>query len=205
MAASNNQLAALLACVAEEGDRDACEAVIERSMDRLMFLARRMLGAYPHLRRWETSDDILQESAIRLCRSLRELKPRSVGQLFGLATVETRRALIDLARHHFGPMGEAAHHDSDVIPRSGGRQRFELIAAADRSSEPQSIAEWTAFHEAVDALPHQEREVFDFIWYGGATYGEVAEILEISRRTVIRRMNRARLKLADDVVGVAER
>lgn len=203
MTANTSQLSALLARAAEGGEPRACAAIIERVMDRLILLARRMLRAYPRLRRWEGTDDVFQETAIRLCRALKELKPRTAGELFALATLQTRRTLIDLARHHFGPLGEAGRHDSDPRLFDGRKPRVESLAAADRSCEPQSMAEWTAFHEAVGALPEPERQVFEFIWYGGATYAEAAGLLKVARRTVIRRMNRARLKLADSAVGVS--
>ena len=38
------------------------------------------------------------------------------------------------------------------------RRRYEQ---ADSSGEPASLAEWTEFHEQVEALPEEEREVFN--------------------------------------------
>ena len=186
---------------AESGANRARDAVIERAMHRLVRLARRMLRSYPRLRRWEETDDVFQESALRLYRALKEVEPRSTRELFGLAAVQVRRALIDLARHHFGPQGAAARYRSDPLLGNGSPQRAAASCAAD--DEPQTLAEWTAFHAAVDALPAEEREVFHLVWYSDATYAEAADLLGITRRTAIRRMNRARLLLAPVLVGLA--
>ena len=40
---------------------------------------------------------------------------------------------------------------------------------ADVSDKPQSLAEWTEFHEAVHRLPNAELEVIGAVFYGGVT------------------------------------
>ncbi len=55
--------------------------------------------------------------------------------------------------------------------------------------------EWTEFHQQVEALPEDEREVFNLLWYGELTQAEAAEILGIAVRTVIRRWQAARVRL----------
>ena len=184
---------------AEPRQNSAPDAIIERAMQRLVRLSRRMLRAYPRLRRWEETDDVVQEAAVRLYRALRDVQPRSERELVGLAAIQIRRTLIDLARHHFGPHGGAAHYRSDPLLAGASASRGERSTRCD---EPLSLADWTAFHEAVDLLADEEREVFHLVWYGDATYAEAAELLGITRRTAIRRMNRARLLLAPSVAGV---
>lgn len=194
---------AILQSTPDEADNESLcdrEAILERTMGRLVRLARRMLHAYPHLRRWEETDDVFQEAAMRLCRTVRDVKIRSTSEFFGLAALQVRRTLIDLARHHFGPQGAAAHYRSDPAA-PGGSRFFGAGEIADLSGEPQSLAEWTAFHESVEGLPREDREMFQLVWYGGATYAEAAELVGITRRTAIRRMNRARLLLEHAVVG----
>lgn len=185
---------------AEATQDSAPEAIIERAMQRLVRLCRRMLRAYPRLRRWEETDDVLQEAALRLYRALHDVQPRSELELVGLAAVQVRRTLIDLARHHFGPLGGAAHHRSDPLLAGACASPGERGAACD---EPLSLVDWTAFHAAVDLLPEEEREVFHLVWYGDATYAEAADLLGITRRTAIRRMNRARLLLAPAAAAMA--
>lgn len=73
-----------------------------------------MLGKYPNLRRWEQTDDVFQNAAIRLRRSLKKVNPDFPRNFFGLATVDIRRTLIDLCRHHFGPQGAAGKYQSNI-------------------------------------------------------------------------------------------
>ena len=181
-----------------EGSQDPAErsVLLHIAADRLMMLTRHMLRGYPRLRRWEETDDVFQEATLRLYRSLNQVSPKSTEEFFGLAALQIRRTLIDLARHHFGPHGDAGRHHSDplILEREPSERSH-----GGRSGEPQSLEEWTAFHEAVGALPDRERDVFELIWYAGATYQDAAKMLGITRRTAIRRMNRARLRLRSHV------
>ena len=177
---STMQLQALL----DQGNDQAYEELLGLASVRLQKLARKMLRDFPNLRRWEQTDDIFQSAALRLHRSLSEVKPESVRQFFGLAATQIRRTLIDLARHHYGPLGQGANHDSSP-------QR-EHQAKAD---SPETLAAWAEFHEQVDELPEDQREVFQLLWYSGTTQKEAAELLNTSERTVLRRYHKAKLSL----------
>ena len=152
--------------LAASGDDDAYGELIARASDRLLKLTRKMLRNYPHLRRWEQTDDVFQNATIRLYRSLQNLKPDSVRSFMGLATLEIRRSLIDLIRHHFGPEGAAGKHHSEVVGESSGDGGVLKNIPA-HAGEPDSLQSWAQFHEAVDQLPEEEREVFQLAWYGG--------------------------------------
>lgn len=184
---------------ASEGAR---RAVIDHASERLETLARTMLKKYPRLHRWEQTGDILQNSLIRLHRSLLTIHPESVRQFYGLAAAQIRRELIDLTRHHFGPEGDAALHHTDDV-----RAISENAAAIDRlpdsSSEPTSLAEWTEFHEAAQKLPDAEREVFELYWYEGLDQKTIASILSITDRTVKNRWRSAKLLLRDMLTNPA--
>jgi len=154
-----------------------------------------MLRKYPSVRRWEDTDDVLQMALLRLHRSLSEVRPESTRQFFGLAVTMIRRQLIDLSRHYLGKLGLGANYDS----RGGGRAADDsggpLVTAAGMTECPENLEYWTAFHEAVEALPADEREVVSLIWYGGMSKQDLAETLNINRKTVTRRLARARLLL----------
>lgn len=177
--------------LAAKGDNDAYGELIARASDRLLKLTRKMLRKYPHLRRWEQTDDVFQNATIRLYRSLQNLKPDSVRGFMGLATLEIRRSLIDLIRHHFGPEGAAGKHFSDVAGDSSGDGRV-IKNIPTPTGEPDSLQSWALFHETVDQLPDEEREVFQLVWYGGLQQQEIASLLGISNRTVQRRLYRGR-------------
>jgi RNA polymerase sigma-70 factor (ECF subfamily) len=176
-----------------EGDPAARGEVIDRACERLRRLTRRMLRKYPGVHRWSETDDVLQGAMIRLHRSLSQVRPESEKQFFGLAATQIRRELIDLARHHLGPEGHGAHHDTD-----GGEA---IERCLDSKGEPHNLCDWTTFHEHVDRLPDEVREVFDLLWYKGLTQPEAAEILGISLATLKRRWQSARIRLHDAYDG----
>jgi RNA polymerase sigma factor (sigma-70 family) len=183
------------------GDVAARDRLLDRAGQRLLALTRRMLRGYPHLRRWEQTDDVFQSAVLRLYRSLGDVRPDSIAQFFGLAATQIRRTLIDLARHHFGPEGAAARHHSDVDGReslNGSRDSSPVRV----DEPPETLDAWARFHEAVEALPRDEREAFSVIWYGEATQKEAAELLGVTERTVLRRLVRARLLLHESLKNV---
>src|SRR5262245_35464825 len=64
-----------------------------------------MLKGYPNVRRWEQTDDVLQNAVIRLHRALQQLTVQTPLDFFRLAALNIRRELLDLARHYYGPQG----------------------------------------------------------------------------------------------------
>ena len=77
---NTTQLQALLD-LAAEGQDDAYGELIAMASDRLLKLTRKMLRNYPHLRRWEQTDDVFQSAAMRLHQSLSEVKPDTPASL----------------------------------------------------------------------------------------------------------------------------
>jgi len=145
-----------------------------------------MLRRFPSVRRWEQSDDVLQNALLRLLRALQQVEPASVRDFFSLAAEQVRRELLDLARHYGGPHGAGAHHDSDP---KGVRE------ALDQADEPMELERWVAFHEQVSQLPAEEREVVGLVFYHRWTHAQVAELLGMSARTARRQWRRALARL----------
>src|SRR5437660_12900850 len=94
------------------GEPDAREQLLSHASDRLTRLTRKMLRDYPGVRRWEQTDDVLQNALLRLCRALRDVTPPTARDYFRLAALQIRRELLDLARHYYGPHGHGARHAS---------------------------------------------------------------------------------------------
>lgn len=182
--------------LATKGDTAAHDALLDHACDRLLKLTRKMLRGYPQLRRWEQTDDVCQNAMLRLHRALEQVELESVRHFFNLAAVQIRRELLDLAKHHFGPQGRGANHHTDGQPADddGGS-----IHASPQ--EPTSLEDWSEFHGQVEALPDEEQEVFNLIWYDGLTQPEAAQALDISLRTVKRRWQSARLLLFEALQG----
>jgi RNA polymerase sigma-70 factor (ECF subfamily) len=55
---------------------------------------------------------------------------------------------------------------------------------------------------AIEGLPEEEREVFELIRIQGLTYPEAATVVGVSVKTVQRRLNRARLLLAEELADL---
>jgi RNA polymerase sigma factor (sigma-70 family) len=178
------------------GDASARDGLIRLAQSRFSALARAMLRRHPHVHRWEQTDDLMNAALARLHRSLAEVRPESVRHFDNLAATQIRRELIDLARSYHGPEGLGAHHHTDGTD-PGGR----LAQVGDGSGRPETLEDWMAFHEAVERLPAEEREVFGLLWYRGMTHAQAAEALGVATKTVQRRWASARLLLQDALDG----
>ena len=184
------------------GDEAARAELLNCACERLRRLTRKMIKGYPKVHRWEQTDDVLQNAAIRLERTLRQLPVETARDFFRLAALHIRRELLDLARHYYGPQGQGAHHatwapDGSVTAGDDSGP----LARADLSQEPSRLAAWGEFHEQIGALPDEEREAFDLLWYQGLSQAEAAELLGVSERTVKRRWQAARLRLHEALQG----
>ncbi len=169
------------------GDAAALDELLRHSAQRLTELARHMLRGFPGVRRWADTDDVLQNALVRLVGALRDVRPATPREFLGLATLQIRRELIDLARHYYGPEGQGANHETH-----GGDPQHPLAAGpADENNEPSSLAEWGEFHERIDVLPEEERETVSLLYYQGLPQAEAAELLGVSVRTVQRRWHAA--------------
>src|SRR5262245_39683944 len=184
------------------GDEAARGELLGGACERLRNLARKMLKGYPNVRRWEQTDDVLQNAAIRLHRALQQLAVQTPLDFFRLAALNIRRELLDMAKHYYGPQGQGAHHATwGPDDSSTTRSDSEPAAPHDPSGDPARLAVWGEFHRQIGALPDEEREIFDLIWYQGLSQAEAAGLLDVSERTVKRRWQEARLKLHEAMKG----
>ena len=55
---------------------------------------------------------------------------------------------------------------------------------------------------AIEALPEEEREIFELARIQGLTHPEAAGLVGVSEKTVQRRLNRARLLLAETLADL---
>lgn len=174
------------------GDPAVRDEIFSIAYERLLHLTRKMLGDFPKLRAFEQTGDVLQNAAVRLCRAIEEVKPKTARDFFGLAALHIRRELLDLARHHFGRKG--FDHAGPPPPRGGDEPPLEL---SEHTFDPQNLAFWSEFHRRVDTLPPDEREAVDLLWYQELPQEEAAALLGVDKSTVKRRWREARLKLAE--------
>lgn len=186
------------------GDTCARDRIIELCHGRLRDLSSRLLGKFAKVRRWDDTDDVAQNAALRLYRALGDTVPDSPRGLMGLLATQIQRELIDLARKHSGPMSYAANHGTNVRDGSQG-DIFLVDEAADgpqgENDEEIPLERWESFHGAVEALPEGHREVFKLIWYLGVDQNTAAETLGISRRTLQRRWQEAHERVRQKLDG----
>ncbi len=174
-----------------DGDATAIERLFAYSLERLQLLSNRIFNIRKDLHHYEEADDLFQDALIRLHATVTKLKPVTTRALMALALQHIRWALGDLARE--------LHQKKWQIPAIESHQGFS--EPPDLDGEPQSLLEWQNFHEMVEQLPTEEKEVFDAIFYGGARQEEVAEMLQVSTRTVKRRWRAARILLLKKLDG----
>ena len=192
-AGSDTQLQALIE-LANRGDAKAKERLLEYACERLLKLTRKMFRNYPGLRRFEATDDVFTNALVRLSKALEAVHVESVRHFFNLAGLQIRRALLDLKKSYFGPQGHGRNHHTDHQPsdEKGG----VLHGSAE---EPEDLEMWTDFHESVEKLPDDLREVFNLVYYDGLMQEEAAEVLGVSLSTVKRRWQEARIRLYDEL------
>lgn len=191
--------AAISACLDRlaAGDLSARDRILELFATRLRALASRMLDGFPQVRRWDDTDDVFQNAALRLHRALGAVRPQSPRDVMMLAAAQVRRELLDLARRHAGPQSHAAHHATNLVAADLDPDAAPFHTA--RAAAPEDgLDRWSLFHAAIDGLPAESREMFHLVWYLGADQKTIARLLDVSERTV-----KARWRAARDAVKAA--
>jgi RNA polymerase sigma-70 factor (ECF subfamily) len=125
----------------------------------------------------------------RLLTALRTTRPPTVRQFFALANQHMRWQLNDLARRLDEQPGAAALAESGFAAPTGS-------TASGLSPDGRRML------GAIEGLPENEREVFDLVGIQGLTHAEAASVVGVSERTVQRRLNRARLLLAEQLADL---
>jgi RNA polymerase sigma-70 factor (ECF subfamily) len=156
-------------------------ALLERSVRRLEQLCGVMLHrSYPRLTQAPLNvqtDEMLSAVVERLLKALREARPTSVRQFFGLASQHMRWELNDMARR-LDDQVHAVQVDVEVV-------------SAPFSSDSVLTPNARRILEAIECLPEDEREAFDLVRIQGMSQAEAAGMLGVSTMTVNRRLRRS--------------
>jgi len=182
------------------GDAESKDELISHACHQMQQMAHRMLGRFPNVRRWDDTGDVVQNSAMRLSKTLDAVKPIDVRSFMGLAALHIRRELLDLARKYAGPESYAANHETN-FHQNDGEFRAKIDDAADPTNSSDRIERWSAVHIAAEGLPEEEREVFHIMWYLGMKQEDAAHMLDCSLRTIKRRWNSAKSLIRKQVAG----
>ncbi len=170
------------------GDLRARDELVRAALPRLELLARKMLRRFPNVRPLNDTQDVLQNAVLRLLRSLQQVDPppANTRAFFGLAAMEIRRVLLDLARQGGAARRRGLGRPGDALREEEPPEARDVVEDLER---------WAAFHEAVERLPVEEREVIGLAFYHGWTQARIAELLQVSERTVAGRWHSACLQL----------
>jgi RNA polymerase sigma-70 factor (ECF subfamily) len=162
--------------------------LLERSAGRLRLLCGAFLyKSYPRLTRPPVNletDELLGGVVAGLLTALRKTRPPTVRRFFALANQHMRWQLNDLARQ----LDE--HPAAAALPEDG-------VVAAAVSTVSGLSPDGRRILEVIEGLPEDEREIFDLVGIQGLTHAETASVVGVSEKTVQRRLNRARLLLAE--------
>ena len=189
--------AAIQRCLdALQGDKGAeplIRDLLERAVQRLRLLCASMLKrSYPRLAQpplnLET-DELLDGVVAGLITALRKVQPQTVRQFFALANQHMRWQLNDLARLLDKRPGLVAFPESGVL-------------APPQSSESCLSQDARRMLMAIESLPPEDREVFELVRLQGLSHTETAAVVGVSVKTVQRRLNRARLLLAEQLADL---
>jgi RNA polymerase sigma-70 factor (ECF subfamily) len=163
------------------------------AVNRLHVLCSSLLyRSYPRLTRPPLNlqaDELLGAVVERLLKAMREVRPQTVRQFFALANQHMRWELNDLARR----LDERA---------AAVELRDSLVGAPAESSNSQVSPNTRRILDAIGSLPEEEREVFNLVRIQGMTQTEAAAVLDVSAKTVQRRLNRSLLLLADGLADL---
>ena len=168
------------------GDQKAADELVPLVYEELRRLAAR------HLAR-ERSDHTLQTTAlvheayVKLA-SQKDAKWQNRAQFFGVASQVMRRILVDYAR------------GKQRIRRGGKQQRVSLddvlLISPGRSEEVLAVHESLSRLEMLDA---RQARIVELRYFGGLTVEEIAEVMGISGKTVMRELNVAKAWLYGDL------
>lgn len=178
MDASAAEVTSLLKKLAD-GDQDAGAKLVPLVYDELRRLAAsRLRRERPNHTIQATA--LVHEAYMKLA-SQRDAEWKNRAQFFGVASQVMRRILVDYAR------GQQRHR------RGGKQQRIALddivLISADRTEELLAVNECLSNLEKVDA---RQAQIVELRYFGGLSLEEIAEILRVSSKTVMRELKVAK-------------
>ena len=170
---------------ASGGDRDALQNLFTAVYDELKRLAHRQLaaGAHPTI----DTTGLVHETYLKLVRP-QALELNDRGHFFAIAAKAMRQIAVDHARRRLADKRGAAMHPVtlDAQVEGGAFDPHELVHLDDALGRLQSLEPRLA-------------ELVELRFFAGLSVQQVAELREVTPRTVIRDWRRARAWLFESV------
>lgn len=182
-------------------DPQARQELLTVTSDRLERLTRNMKKDFPSVSRWEETGDVFQNVMIRLNQALEKVEINDVRHFLRLAALHIRRELLDLCRKHDR---RNRHHQTQMRAASGEQSEMPLAQEPmEITNDPKRVAEWGEFHETIEGLPDDQKEIVELLWYHGLTQVAAAEVMGITHKQVRTLWRNARLELHEKLGGDA--
>jgi RNA polymerase sigma factor (sigma-70 family) len=172
------------------GDLTVRDEMLRQIGGRLEHMARKMLKKFPNVKAWTETGDVVTGAVMRLLRTLEKVQPPTARDFFALAAVHIRRELLDLARYF---AAERRGRTAGAMPL--GDEGCGVVDPISVQDEGDQLDRWRRFHEEVEKLPVEEREVVGLIFYHGWKYADVAHLFQVTEKTVQRRWASAMTRL----------
>lgn len=184
------------------GDPEAPKLLLDRAYGRLERIVRKTFHQrYAGLENQHDTASIVSETYLRLHAALGSIQakaaprasPMDLGDFFRFVASKTHQVCIDLIRK--GRVRRPTAGAGGADEASGAEQ-----IAAPEGADPGLLAQWTEFHDRVERLPDEEREVFQMCFYLDLKRAEAAQVLGIHPKEASRRWVGATEKLKDLLV-----
>jgi len=179
---------ALMARVAR-GGQDAFEVLLDRYKDAVITFC------YAFVRNREASEDLAQETFLRVYRSAARYKPLAKFTTW-LYRIAANLSINELKK---GKLRKALSLDEPVGPNPDGTRIVERLAGDGR--QPLSEAEIHEAHDLVEKaiarLPEDQRSTIVLVEYHNLSYREIADILGVTVSAIKMRVKRARETLRE--------
>ncbi len=166
-----------------DGDTERFAILVDRYQDEFARYAKYMTGSE------DDAADVIQESLVRAYRSLRRCKDRAnfKGWLFRIVSNQCKTHLARRRRRLVGPLSEEA---------------ADVASSDDPSADAEAGDVRRKVHQALQALPTDQREALVLKYVEGLSLPEMAEILSASVAALKMRLLRARRELLAKLQGV---
>jgi len=179
----------LMAAKAAKGDKDALSSLCDLIAKSVLFRMSRMLRSHAD------AEDAAQETLIRVCKSIKQLKnPKTFRKWLGTIIVnEARRKSMQNSKLsnniiHLSDLAEAAmDEDESVLP--------EQIAL---TSENRKVV-----MEAIGKLPQRQKEAILLHYYDRLNVTETAEVMGVSQPAATIHLKEARIRIKRDIESSA--
>lgn len=177
-------LEVLLGYVAR-GDQDAFSELYDRVSSQVFGVVRRVL------RDPAQSEEVTQEVLVEVWRSASRFDPERGSATTWMLTIAHRRA-VDRVR-----ASQAAMDRDERAGRSAHRPAFDEVV-----EQVETRLEHEQVRQALSVLTDLQREAVTLAYYGGYSYREVSELLDVPLGTVKTRLRDGLIRLRD-AMGVA--